>query len=199
MSVIALTTRLSITSAEAATPKSARQTISGAVKDALGRPMSGVGLALQNRAGKVTMKLRSGADGRFTFSNVTPGVYAIVAQKSSFKTATAIVTVTSRGGKTIEIALESEAALSMQVVAKRLDKSRNGLSPETGGSVYRFNETTLQELPHGNNTSLNQVLLQAPGVVQDSYGHLHVRGDHANLQYRINGCFRRVSPDSAKC
>lgn len=31
------------------------------------------------------------------------------------------------------------------------------------------------------------MLLQAPGVVQDSYGGVHVRGDHANLQYRING------------
>lgn len=31
------------------------------------------------------------------------------------------------------------------------------------------------------------MLLQAPGVVQDSYGQLHVRGDHSNLQYRING------------
>ena len=30
-------------------------------------------------------------------------------------------------------------------------------------------------------------MLQAPGVVQDSYGGVHVRGDHANLQYRING------------
>jgi len=30
-------------------------------------------------------------------------------------------------------------------------------------------------------------MLQAPGVVGDSYGQLHVRGDHANLQYRING------------
>jgi outer membrane cobalamin receptor len=29
--------------------------------------------------------------------------------------------------------------------------------------------------------------LQAPGVAQDSYGQLHVRGDHADLQYRING------------
>ena len=31
------------------------------------------------------------------------------------------------------------------------------------------------------------MILQAPGVAQDSYGQLHVRGDHANLQYRING------------
>jgi len=31
------------------------------------------------------------------------------------------------------------------------------------------------------------VLLQAPGVVQEAQGDLHVRGDHRNLQYRING------------
>jgi outer membrane receptor protein involved in Fe transport len=31
------------------------------------------------------------------------------------------------------------------------------------------------------------VLLQAPGVAQDSFGQIHLRGDHANVQYRING------------
>ncbi len=34
---------------------------------------------------------------------------------------------------------------------------------------------------------LNQVLLQAPDVVQDSFGQLHVRADHNDLQYRLNG------------
>ena len=34
---------------------------------------------------------------------------------------------------------------------------------------------------------MNQLLLQAPGVAQDSFGQVHVRGDHANLQYRLNG------------
>ena len=45
----------------------------------------------------------------------------------------------------------------------------------------------IRQLSLGAATPMNQVLLQAPGVVQDSYGGLHVRGDHANLQYRING------------
>ena len=31
------------------------------------------------------------------------------------------------------------------------------------------------------------MILQTPGVVQDSHGQLHIRGDHANVQYRING------------
>ncbi|ATG20662.1 TonB-dependent receptor [Ralstonia pickettii] len=74
-----------------------------------------------------------------------------------------------------------------RVSAKRLDAARNALSPDTGSSVYKFDTDDIARLPLGDATPLNQVLLQAPGVVQDSYGQLHVRGDHSNLQYRING------------
>jgi len=73
------------------------------------------------------------------------------------------------------------------VTAKRLDAARNGLSPDTGSSVYRVDREDLQALPMGDATPLNDVMLQAPGVVQDSFGQLHVRGDHGNLQYRVNG------------
>jgi outer membrane receptor protein involved in Fe transport len=75
----------------------------------------------------------------------------------------------------------------------RLDEARNGLSPDTGSSVYRFNAAELQKLPQGDATPLNQVILQTPGVVQDGFGQIHVRGDHGNIQYRINGV---VIPES---
>ncbi|HQR05038.1 MAG: TonB-dependent receptor [Proteobacteria bacterium] len=73
------------------------------------------------------------------------------------------------------------------IVAQRLDAARNALSPKTGGSLYRFSADDVSSLPQGGNTGFNQVLLQAPGVVDDADGQLHVRGDHGNLQYRING------------
>lgn len=79
------------------------------------------------------------------------------------------------------------ALKAVTISSKRLDAARNGLSPDTGSTVYSFDQTDIDALPLGASTPLNQVLLQAPGVVQDSYGQLHVRGDHANLQYRING------------
>lgn len=81
---------------------------------------------------------------------------------------------------------------AVQVTAA-LDRSRNALSPDTGTSQTVFDRKTIQQLPQGDDTPLNQVLLQAPGVVQDSFGQLHVRGDHANLQYRIDGI---VIPES---
>jgi len=77
--------------------------------------------------------------------------------------------------------------LSTVTVSAALDRSRDTLSPEIGASQYVFERQTIDQLPLGDSTPLNQVLLQAPGVVQDSYGQLHVRGDHGDLQYRING------------
>ncbi|HLX24878.1 MAG TPA: TonB-dependent receptor plug domain-containing protein, partial [Usitatibacter sp.] len=76
---------------------------------------------------------------------------------------------------------------TIRVIGKRLDEARNALSPDTGSTIYRFDQKDIQLLPLGDSTPLNQVILQAPGVVQDSFGQLHVRGDHANVQYRIDG------------
>ena len=85
------------------------------------------------------------------------------------------------------LAADSPATLDVNVDATRLDRARNALQPEVGASVYRFSRSDIETLPQGENTPLNQVLLQAPGVAYDSFGQLHVRGDHANLQYRLNG------------
>ena len=77
--------------------------------------------------------------------------------------------------------------VSITGARSHLDAARNGLSPDTGSTVYKFDKQDIQNLPLGDSTPINQVVLQTPGVVQDSYGQLHVRGDHANVQYRING------------
>jgi outer membrane receptor protein involved in Fe transport len=73
------------------------------------------------------------------------------------------------------------------VTAARLDQARNQISTAVGASSYEINREAIDTQPLGNNASLSQTLLQAPGVAQDSFGQLHVRGDHANLQFRING------------
>ncbi|MFL6680611.1 MAG: TonB-dependent receptor [Burkholderiaceae bacterium] len=90
--------------------------------------------------------------------------------------------------KTVVASAASGAQIVVvDAVRQKLDAARNGLSPDTGSNVYKFGEADIDALPLGQATPLNQVVLQAPGVVQDSYGQLHVRGDHANVQYRIDG------------
>ena len=73
------------------------------------------------------------------------------------------------------------------VTGRRLDAARDSIAPALGASDYSFNRATLDKQPGGANASLAGVLLQAPGVTQDSYGAVHVRNEHGNLQYRLNG------------
>jgi hypothetical protein len=76
---------------------------------------------------------------------------------------------------------------SIVVTAQRLDEKRAGIETQTGASTYTIDSAEINAEPGGENVQLNQVLLQAPDVVQDSFGQLHVRGDHNDLQYRLNG------------
>jgi outer membrane receptor protein involved in Fe transport len=75
------------------------------------------------------------------------------------------------------------------VTAKRLEQARIGIEPQIGASTYSFTKQSIENLPGGEDLPLNQVLLQAPGVDQDSLaaGALHVRNEHLEVQYRING------------
>jgi outer membrane receptor protein involved in Fe transport len=76
---------------------------------------------------------------------------------------------------------------TITVTAERLNEARIGIQPQVGASTYTITDANIQAQPGGDNNLLNQVVLQAPGVAQDSFGQLHVRGEHNGLQYRLNG------------
>ena len=69
------------------------------------------------------------------------------------------------------------------------DAARSNLYTTIGTSADVITHATIDALPGGDNQTVEKILLQAPGVSQDSAasGLLHVRNDHANVQYRING------------
>jgi len=75
------------------------------------------------------------------------------------------------------------------VVTGQLDQGRELILPNLGATSFLIDAQQIQDQPEGEDAPFNQVLLRAPGVAQDSAanGDLHVRGEHANLQYRING------------
>jgi len=164
--------------------------LAGTVADAQGHALSHAGILLQDADGHAVAHTLTGAGGHFRFDHVRPGTYAAVVDAPGYTTGTSIATVAQgQPPAPLDVTLgkDKNGTLDVSVNAKRLDRARNGLLPEVGSSVYRISQADIQALPQGDNTPLNQVLLQAPGVADDSFGQLHVRGDHANLQYRLNG------------
>jgi outer membrane receptor protein involved in Fe transport len=84
---------------------------------------------------------------------------------------------------------ESKAEDPLVFQANAFNAARKDIFTQVGTTSYSFDQQALQALPQGVQTPLSKALLQAPGVSQDSAasGQLHVRNEHANLQYRING------------
>jgi hypothetical protein len=74
------------------------------------------------------------------------------------------------------------------VVTGDLDETRGLIQPSLGATSFIMDQQQILNLPQGADAPFNQVLLRAPGVAEDSAanGDLHVRGEHGNLQYRIN-------------
>jgi len=92
----------------------------------------------------------------------------------------------------VQTAEQAQQAANRTVVqqTQNLDARRdNVLLPKTGTSNYQLNQQDIASLPQGTSAPVRDVELLFPGVYQDSTasGDLHVRNDHANVQYRING------------
>ena len=79
----------------------------------------------------------------------------------------------------------SSTELSQVVVVGQLDTVRDEIVPSLGATKYAIGQPQIQNESQGSNAPFNKVILQAPGVAQDSYGQLHVRDEHANLQCRV--------------
>jgi outer membrane receptor protein involved in Fe transport len=73
-------------------------------------------------------------------------------------------------------------------VVGKLNQARSEIVPNLGATAYTHTAEQIQMQSLGGNAPFTQVILRSPGVAQDSEinGGVHVRGEHANLQYRIN-------------
>ncbi len=166
-----------------------RGVVAGAVKDAEGRPLAGARLRLETSDGGVLATTTADDSGQFTLADVPPGTYVVVAEREGFVPGRTTATVTTAGGASVDLVLASVVLKPLRVVANPLDDERIKIQPRGGSSTYEITTRDIESQPGGENNPLQRVLLQAPGVSQDSSsaGGIHVREQMGSLQYRING------------
>lgn len=83
-------------------------------------------------------------------------------------------------------ASEQPITLETFTVTEKLNRAREDIVPSLGASSYELDARQILAQAQGADASFSDVLLRVPGVAQDSGGQIHLRGEHANLQYRIN-------------
>ena len=92
-----------------------------------------------------------------------------------------------RADPTAPVASPVPVQLDRFVVSSTLGRLQEEIVPGLGATTYTIGGGQIDSIAQGENAPFSQVLLRAPGVVQDSFGEDHVRGEHGSLQYRING------------
>jgi len=113
--------------------------------------------------------------------------FILITSSSAVFAAAPDATAASADASATSSTSSSTPLAEIQVTAQRLNDARSGIESQTGASTYTIDAQAIAAIPGGQNNQLNQVLLQAPDVVQDSFGQIHVRADHNDLQYRLNG------------
>jgi outer membrane receptor protein involved in Fe transport len=159
--------------------------LAGIVKNTLGQPVADAAVTLRAFDGRTTVHTLTGEHGTFHFSVREAGTYDLIIRKRAYRDAERIVVVPDPVAKPIDMVMESEQALTMPVSASRI-RAQNGLTP-SGASKYMMTSRDISNMAQGEATPLNQVLLQMPGVALDQNQEIHIRGEHAGVQYQMNG------------
>jgi outer membrane receptor protein involved in Fe transport len=75
------------------------------------------------------------------------------------------------------------------IEAQRLQAAGAAIEPQIGASTYTITSEGIDRQPGGANNTLDQVLLQTPGVSQDALaaGGIHIRNEMQPVEFRING------------
>jgi outer membrane receptor protein involved in Fe transport len=83
----------------------------------------------------------------------------------------------------------ANGATPLQAETRALDAARANILAPIGANAANLSEAAIAAQPQGADTPIEKTLLQTPGFSQDSAasGALHLRNEHANVQYRING------------
>ena len=123
-------------------------------------------------------------------TNNTPGMNIVLTPLTPVVTYVPTNTVTT---STLTNTPASEEATNVAnlgnvTVVGQLNQARSQILTSVGATAYTHTAGQIQAQSQGDNAPLTQVMLRSPGVAEDSAvsGSLHVRGEHANLQYRID-------------
>jgi outer membrane cobalamin receptor len=156
--------------------------IMGVVIDSDEVAVSGAKVRLLSTDGKPILETTTDTTGNFGFFPVDFGSYQISIKAPGYQDFSLQTTLTSSSTSKIEARL-SKGEMVLNVTAKR-----KLVQPSSSSSKQDISHEQIETLPGGTNASLPKVLAETtPGIVQGPFGQTFIRGNHANIQYQIDG------------
>jgi len=178
--------------------------ISGNIVDTDGVAVPNAKIQLLNPDGKLVKEILSSNTGEFQFFPVVFGDYQVSTQVQGFAPYTTLVHVSSGGNSQVPIQLQAKAALtesgqpiSGKEITLQVTAKRHLIQSSASVSSREVDKKEIAELPQGDDVKLPKLLASTnPGIVQGAFGQSFIRGNHANIQYQIDGVQLPDSPSN---
>lgn len=183
--------------------------LSGSLTHPDGTAAEGVELVLKSERGSSQQmperKTKTDKAGHYSFFAIPLGTYELSGQESeSFAPVQKTVDISS-GGNALNLELEltssvpakesKESKESKEMLLEVRARKRALHTNAVSSSELRREE--IEKLPQGMEISLPKLIATTtPGAIQGPFGQIYFRGNHANIQYQIDGVQLPDSPSN---
>lgn len=137
---------------------------------------------VRDQEGSMVSDTISNDAGEFSIQLPVEGTYSVSAVQGSLRSEYVIVKGEATQDLPISLTLASTSELAIEVVTP-IPPLQYRASSET----YSVTRKDVELLPRGNNANLEDVLQTVPSVAYGALKQVHIRQDHANVQFRIDG------------
>ena len=157
-------------------------TIKGTVQNQDLRRVPQAVIEVKNQEGDLVSSGVSNDAGEFAISVPANETYSISAVQETYRSEYVVLELGAEQPKPVVLTLSRTKEIALEVLSP-LPPIQYKASSET----YSLSRKEIETLPRGNNNQVYEVLLTVPSVVYGALGQTHIRQDHANQQFRIDG------------
>jgi hypothetical protein len=157
------------------------RTITGFVQNEDLRRVPSAVVEVKDQEGTVVTTAATNDAGEFAV-RVSEGTYSVSAVNETYRSQYVVIKIGTEPPSPLTLTLAVTQEIALDVVAP--------LPPiqyKTSSETYSVSRKDIELLPRGNNTEVYEVLLTVPSVAYGALKQTHVRQDHANQQFRIDG------------
>ena len=165
-----------------ASAASANQTITGYVQNADLRRVAQATVELRDKEGTLVTSATTTDAGGFMLFTPRDGVFSVQAVQDTYSSEHVVIEISQEAPAPVVLTLTETKDVALEIVAPLTP-----VKPNSSGETYSVSRKDIEALPRGNNVDLHDVLATIPSAITSSLKQVHIRQEHANLQFRIDG------------
>jgi hypothetical protein len=158
------------------------QTIIGTVQDQDLRRVDQAIVQVRDQEGTMVAQGVTNQAGEFRIVVPESGTYSISAVRDTFRSEYVVVKIGTLPLSPVSLTLAVTREIALEIVS-----SLPAIQYKASSETYQLSRKDIEALPRGNNNDVYDVLLTIPSVIYGGLKQTHIRQDHANQQFRIDG------------